>query len=346
MDELERCGLSVVVPVYNEEGSLQNLYGEIVQTCEGTSRTFELIFIDDGSSDGSPAILDALAESDPRVTVIRLRRNFGKSAALAAGFQRVRGRTVLTLDADLQDDPKMIPQMLARIDAGTDLVSGWKKKRHDPLGKRLPSLFFNAVIRQLTGIPLHDFNSGFKAYDIECIREINVYGRQHRFLPVLARERGFKIEELVVEHRPRLHGKSKFGLERFFEGFLDVFTVLLLTRFRTRPLHFFVVPGFSLAAVGLGALAYLTALWFMKEPIGTRPLLTLGVLCTIGAIQFFAIGLVAELLVRTTISPREIFSVREIKGAVARTLHSPRTPSPPSEEQPTHRSPAVTRTPD
>ncbi len=345
MDELERRGLSLVVPVYNEEGSLRTLHGEIARTCEASGRPFELLFVDDGSSDGSAAVLDELADSDPRIIVIRLRRNFGKSAALAAGFQRVRGRTVLTLDADLQDDPKMIPEMLARIDAGADLVSGWKKKRHDPLGKRLPSLFFNAVIRQLTGIPLHDFNSGFKAYDIECIRELNVYGRQHRFLPVLARERGFKIEELVVEHRPRAHGKSKFGLERFFEGFLDVFTVLLLTRYRTRPLHFFVIPGLTLAAIGLSALIYLTVLWFMKEPIGTRPLLILGVLCTIGAIQFFAIGLVAELLVRTTISPREIFSIREIKGASAQPSQPQQTPSPPADGQPPRSSPAVSRAP-
>ena len=305
-----RPGISVVIPVFDEVDSLEELYQGITAACARIGRGHEIVFVNDGSRDGSDRKLDELAERDEHVHVIHFRRNFGKSPALAAAIERVRGDIVLTLDADLQDDPAMIPDFVARIDAGADLVSGWKKRRHDPLGKTAPSKFFNYVVRKASGIPLRDFNCGFKAYRIECIRELSVYGGFHRFLPVLAGAKGFRIEQLVVNHRPRKHGISKFGIKRFFDGILDLLTVLLVTKFRTRPLHFFGIPGMLLGAGGLGVLIYLTVLWFLDEPIGTRPLLTLGVLLTITGLQFLCFGLLGELLVRTTVAPREIFSIR------------------------------------
>jgi glycosyltransferase involved in cell wall biosynthesis len=307
-------GISIVVPAYNEVDSLSELYDQITTSCAAMNRPYEIVFVNDGSTDGTTELLDGFAERDEKVGVVHLRRNFGKSAALAAGFAHAHGDIVVTVDADLQDDPAMIPDFVARIESGADLVSGWKKKRHDPLSKRIPSGFFNATVRGLTGIRLHDLNCGFKAYSKECIRELSVYGSLHRFLPLLASERGFRVEEIVVNHRPRVHGVTKFGAHRFFEGFLDLFTILLVTRFRTRPLHFFVIPGFGLGAIGFVILSYLSVLWLMNEPIGTRPLLTLGVLCTVTGLQFFAIGLMAELVVRTTIHPREVFSIRALRN--------------------------------
>jgi len=309
-----RPGISVVVPVFDEVDSLEELYQGITASCDKLGRGHEIVFVNDGSRDGSDRKLDELAERDARVRVIHFRRNFGKSPALAAAFERVRGDVVLTLDADLQDDPAMIPEFVERIDAGADLVSGWKQKRHDPIGKTFPSKIFNWMVRKLSGIPLKDFNCGFKAYRIDCIRELSVYGGFHRFLPVLAGSKGFRIEQLVVNHRARKHGVSKFGVKRFFDGILDLMTVLLVTKYRTRPLHFFGIPGAALGALGVGLLVYLTILWFLGQEIGTRPLLTLGVLLTITGLQFLCFGLLGELLVRTTVAPREIFSVRETRG--------------------------------
>lgn len=303
--------ISAVIPVYNEVDSLPELHRQLTASLTALGRPYELLFVDDGSSDGSVERLRELAAQDPHVHLVLFRKNFGKSPALNAGFERVRGRIVLTLDADLQDDPAMIPQFVERIEAGADLVSGWKQRRHDPIGKTLPSKVFNAVVRRVSGVPLRDFNCGFKAYRIECIRELSVYGGFHRFLPVLAGERGFRIEELVVQHRPRQHGVSKFGVGRFFDGILDLLTVLMVTRYRTRPLHFFGLPGGLLVLFGLALLLYLSVLWAIGESIGTRPLLTLGVLSTVTGFQFLAIGLVAELLVRTTITSREVFSIRD-----------------------------------
>jgi glycosyltransferase involved in cell wall biosynthesis len=312
--------LSVLVPVYNEVDSLGQLYDEICTACAGCVESFEIVFVNDGSSDGSTAALDGLADRDPRVTVIHLRRNFGKSPALAAGFEQVRGEIVITMDADLQDDPTMIPQFVQRIRDGADLVSGWKQRRHDPLDKTLPSRVFNAVVRRASGVHLHDFNCGFKAYRAECVRELRVYGGFHRFLPVFANDRGFKVEELVVQHRARVHGVSKFGKARLVEGMLDLPTVLLLTRWRTRPLHFFGVPGFLVSFLGLAILSYLTVLWFMGQPVGTRPLLTFGVLLTITGVQILAVGLLAEIIVRTTLPRADVFAVREVRSAAGREL--------------------------
>lgn len=303
--------ISVVVPVFDEVDSLEQLHREISTAVEALDRSFELIFVDDGSRDGSGAKLDEIAGADARVRVVHFRRNFGKSPALAAAFERARGRIIVQMDADLQDDPAMIGEFVAAIENGADLVSGWKKTRHDPLGKTLPSRFFNWVVRTLSGIPLNDFNCGYKAYRVDCVRELAIYGGFHRFLPVLAGARGFRIEQIVVNHRAREHGRSKYGLRRFFDGLLDLLTVLLVTRFRTRPLHFFGIPGAFLGLAGISILTYLTVLWFSGESIGTRPLLTLGVLLTITAFQFVGIGLLAELLVRTTVKSDEIYSIRD-----------------------------------
>lgn len=306
--------ISVVIPVFNEVGSLPQLHEELSAALVGLSRPYELLFVDDGSTDGSADKLGELSATDPTVRVVHFRKNFGKSPALNAAFERVRGQIVLTLDADLQDDPAMIPQFIEKIEQGADLVSGWKQRRHDPVDKTAPSKVFNWVVRKVSGVQLRDFNCGFKAYRIDCIRELSVYGGFHRFLPVLAGWKGFSVEQLVVQHRARQHGVSKFGVGRFFDGFLDLLTVLMVTRYRTRPLHFFGVLGAASGGVGLLLLAYLTVLWFLGEPIGNRPLLTLGVLLTLAAIQFVGIGLVGELLVRTTITPQEVFSIRATRG--------------------------------
>jgi len=304
--------LSILVPVFNEAESLRELHRELVAACDPLG-SYEIVFVDDGSNDGSAEVMDDLAELDPHVIVIHLRRNFGKSPALAAGFEQVRGAIVITLDADLQDDPSMIPEFVARIHGGADLVSGWKQRRHDPLDKTLPSRIFNATVSRLSGVRLRDFNCGFKAYRAECMRELRVYGGFHRFLPVFAHDRGFRVEELVVRHRPRKHGHSKFGSRRFFEGLLDLPTVLLLTRYRTRPLHFFGLPGALIMLAGICVLTYLTVLWSLGHPVGTRPLLTLGVLLTICGVQILCVGLVAEVIVRTTLGRAEVFAIRSIR---------------------------------
>ncbi|HEY8379155.1 MAG TPA: glycosyltransferase family 2 protein [Nannocystis sp.] len=311
--------LSILIPLYDELQSIPEMHAQVTEACTRLGRTYEILWIDDGSRDGSGVALDDIAARDPRSRVVHFRRNFGKSSALAAGFERVRGQIVITLDADLQDDPAMIDDFVRRIEAGADLVSGWKKVRHDPVDKTLPSRIFNAVVSRLSGVRLHDFNCGFKAYRVDCVRELAVYGGFHRFLPVLAHHRGFRVEELIVNHRPRKHGKSKYGVKRMFDGFMDLLTVLLVTRYRTRPLHFFGIPGVLLGALGLLILSYLSVLWLLGHAIGDRPLLILGVLLTIVAMQFVGVGLLGELLVRTTIRPQEIYSVRDEREAPAAT---------------------------
>ncbi len=320
--------ISAVVPVYNEVDSLDEMYRQLTEALRGMGRSYEILFVDDGSRDGSAKKLEELADRDPEhVRVVCFRKNFGKSPALNAAFERVRGKIVMTLDADLQDDPAMIPDFVQRIEAGADLVSGWKKRRHDPFGKTAPSKVFNWVVRRVSGVQLMDFNCGFKAYRIECIRELSVYGGFHRFLPVLAGWKGFVVEQLVVQHRARQHGVSKFGVGRFFDGFLDLLTVLMVTRYRTRPLHLFGILGASMGALGGLLLVYLTILWFMGEPIGNRPLLMLGVLLTLAAIQLIGVGLVSELLVRTTITPHEVFSIKSTRGFESDVRRDPPRPA-------------------
>jgi len=293
-------GLSVVVPLLNESESLGPLYREISATLAALDIPggAEIIFVDDGSIDTSPTVLHELFEADPRVQVIQFRRNFGKSAALAAGFAAARGEYVVTLDADLQDVPSAIPDLLAPLLRDeADLVSGWKTDRQDPLSKTLPSAFFNRVVRAFTGVHLHDFNCGFKAYRREVLDEIQLYGELHRYIPVLAHFRGFRVAEVPVPHRPRRFGRSKFGMSRFFRGFFDLLTVLFLTQYTRRPLHLFGLIG--VVCFGIGSLinAYLAfAKLALGEAIGNRPLLTLGVLLVIVGSQFFVFGLLGEMI--------------------------------------------------
>jgi dolichol-phosphate mannosyltransferase len=288
--------ISVVVPVHDEERSVEPLYQELRAALEPLGRDWEAVFVDDGSTDGSFAALTRLHAASDNVTVVRLRRNFGKAAALATGFRHAEGDVVVTIDADLQDDPAEIPRLLAKLDEGYDLVSGWKAERRDPLTRRLPSRIFNRVVGRVSGLRLHDLNCGLKAYRANVVRNLRIYGELHRFLPVLAHDRGYRVAELAVHHRPRAHGRSRYGVERYFRGFLDFLTVWFMGRYRHRPLHLFGGVGLAMGAIGTALLVYLTALKLTGEAIGHRPLLTLGVLLVVVGLQFFSLGLLSELI--------------------------------------------------
>ena len=288
--------ISVVVPVHNEERSVALLLDELDSALQPLETPWEAIFVDDGSTDGSYSALTRLHAARDNVTVVRLRRNFGKAAALAAGFGRAQGEVIVTIDSDLQDDPAEIPRLLIKLEEGFDLVSGWKTKRRDPLRRRVLSRLFNAVAGWLSGVRLHDMNCGLKAYRADVVRGLRLYGELHRFIPVLAHQRGFRIAELPVNHRPREHGRSRYGLERYFRGFLDLLTVSFLGRYRNRPLHLFGGIGFALSAGGVGVLAYLTVVKAMGHAIGQRPLLILGVLLVVVGLQVFSLGLITELI--------------------------------------------------
>ena len=288
--------ISVVVPLLNEEHSLEELYAEIARALEARGEEFEVVFVDDGSTDGSMAVLSRLHDELANVVVVHLRRNFGKAAALQAGFLQARGEVVVTIDADLQDDPAEIPQLLAKLDEGFDLVSGWKTRRNDPLARRLFSKIFNWVTGAVSGVHLHDVNCGLKAYRAEVLRGMRIYGELHRFIPVLAAYRGFRIAEIPVNHRARQHGRSRYGPERYLRGFFDLLSVTFMGRYRHRPLHLFGGIGLLMGAVGFVILVYLTMLKIWGESIGTRPLLTLGVLLLVVGIQFVSLGLLSELV--------------------------------------------------
>ena len=288
--------ISVVVPVHNEVRSVAFLLDELRAALEPLGREWEAVFVDDGSTDGSLGALTRLHAAVPNVRVVRLRRNFGKAAALAAGFEHARGDVVVTMDGDLQDDPAEIPRLLAKLDEGYDLVSGWKTRRRDPWTRRVLSRIFNTVTGRFAGIRLHDMNCGLKAYQAEVVRALPLYGELHRFLPVLAHQRGYRIAELPVNHRPREHGRSRYGLERYLRGFFDLLTVSFMGRYRQRPLHLFGGLGLALGTVGIVVLTYLTALKLTGHAIGHRPLLTLGVLLVVVGLQLFSLGLIAELV--------------------------------------------------
>jgi glycosyltransferase involved in cell wall biosynthesis len=290
--------ISYIIPFMNEEATLVELFDRIAAATRTAGRTFEVVFIDDGSTDAGVARVEALAAAHPdEVRLLVLRGNFGKSAALAAGFDHARGDIIFTLDADLQDDPKEISRFLEALDAGLDVVSGFKQTRHDPWHKVLPSRVFNWMVRKLTGVPLHDINCGFKCYRAEVIRSVRLYGELHRFIPVLAVWNRFKVGEIVVEHHPRRFGVSKFGARRFFRGLMDLLTVTFLLKYDRKPLHFFGKIGGLAFLTGLGLCGYLSVLWFMGHTIGNRPLLTLGVLLIVIGVQILATGLIAELMV-------------------------------------------------
>ncbi len=291
--------ISIVIPLLNEKDSLEELTIRIVQECTKLKKSFEIIYIDDGSTDGSFDLLLEIKQRFPEIRIIRFRRNFGKSAALSEGFRKAAGDYVITMDADLQDDPAEITRLIKKLDENLDLVSGWKKKRNDPLGKTVPSKLFNMVTRLLSGIKIHDFNCGLKAYRKEVIKAIPVYGELHRYLPVLAHWRGFKVGEIEVTHHARQHGKSKFGARRFLSGFFDLLTVLFITRYHQKPLHLFGFFGMSLSFAGSIILAYLSILWFQGQGIGSRPLLFLGILLVIVGVQSFSLGLIGEMITST-----------------------------------------------
>ena len=289
--------LSVVVPVFNEERSVELLFDEVRAALEPLEHEWEVVFVDDGSTDGSFAALTRLHAREPaRVRVVRLRRNFGKSAALAAGFRQARGELIATLDADGQDDPAEIPRLLAKLEEGFDLVSGWKTRRRDRWTRRFLSHVFNLVTGRISGVRLHDMNCGLKAYRAEVVKGLALYGELHRFIPVLAHYRGYRVAETPVNHRPREHGRSRYGLERYLRGFFDLITVTFMGRYRYRPLHLFGGLGLALGAVGFAVCLYLTVLWFAGEAIGHRPLLTLGVLLVVVGMQFLSLGLIGELV--------------------------------------------------
>ena len=309
--------ISVVVPVRDEERSVALLYEELEAALQPAGEPWEAIFVDDGSQDGTFSALTRLHARTPNARVVRLRRSFGKSAALAAGFAQAQGETIVTIDGDLQDDPAEIPHLLAKLDEGFDLVSGWKARRRDPWHRRLVSKIFNSVTGRVSGLRLHDMNCGLKAYRAEVVRGLPLYGELHRFIPVLAHYRGYRVAEVPVNHRPRPHGRSRYGLERYVRGFLDLLTVTFMGRYRHRPLHLFGGLGLVLGLLGTLILVYLTVLKATGEAIGQRPLLTLGVLLVVVGLQFFSLGLISEMVTshheeRTGAGRREDAQVEEI----------------------------------
>ena len=304
--------ISIVIPLYNEEQSLKELYDKIRNVLNRMGR-YEIIFIDDGSIDGSVRALHELRHRDRRVKFIRFRRNYGKSAALSIGFAKAEGDIIVTMDADLQDDPNEIPNLINEIKKGYDLVSGWKKKRLDPLSKTIPSKFFNFVTSIITGIKIHDFNCGLKAYRKEVAKEVEIYGELHRYIPVLAHWLGYKIGEVPVQHHERKYGKTKFGFGRFWKGFLDLLTVIFTTRYMQRPLHLFGFWGLIFFLIGFVIDIYLVYLKFSEGmALSNRPLFIGGILLIIVGVQFISIGLIGELVTKTRRTADKEYSIREI----------------------------------
>jgi glycosyltransferase involved in cell wall biosynthesis len=301
LEKLQQVDISVVIPVFNEEWTVLPLYKQLKKILKKTKKSYEIIFVDDGSTDKTTKILSRLYKQNNDIFVIELRRNFGKAAALSAGFRMATGKYIITLDSDLQDDPVEIPRFIKALEQGYDLVSGWKQPRRDPLIKILASKLFNFVTAKLTGIQLHDFNCGFKAYRREVIRELegSLYGELHRYIPVLAHAKGYRISEIPVNHQARKFGKSKYKLARYSRGFFDLLTVLFLTRYTRRPLHLIGAVGFLFLLLGLLADGYLSVVWLFGGSIGHRPLLILGTLLIIVGVQLISIGLLADLVIQT-----------------------------------------------
>ncbi len=293
--------LSFVIPVLNEQDSLPQLVEEIRANCQ--PQDYEIIFIDDGSTDKSFDVMAELSANDKQVKVVKFRRNFGKAAALQYGFGLVSGEVVFTMDADLQDNPAEIPGFVRKISEGWDVVSGWKQKRKDPWHKVLPSRFFNFVTALTFRLKLKDYNCGFKAYRNEVVRELNIYGEMHRYIPALAHSLGFRITEMPVEHRPRKFGRSKYGLERYMRGFFDLLTVKMVTHYIKSPLYLFGRVGLIATLAGAAITLYLSILKvFFSQPLSNRPLLFLGITLILGGLQFISLGLISELIINR-ISP-------------------------------------------
>jgi glycosyltransferase involved in cell wall biosynthesis len=316
MKTTPRPDISVVIPVFNESENLEELHRELVAALEKTGRPFEVILIDDGSTDSSWAVLRSLQQKDGRIKLIRLRRNFGQTAALAAGFDHAGGGIIISLDADLQNDPNDIPSLIQKIEEGFDIVSGWRRSRKDKFfSRRVPSVIANTLISRLTRVRLHDYGCTLKAFRSEVIKNVKLYGELHRFIPAIASQLGVRISEVEVNHRPRKHGKSKYSIFRFTKVMLDMLTVKFLLSYSTRPLQIF-----GLLGLGSGLLGFLISLWLsyerlvLKVSVANRPLLLLGVLLIVIGIQFITLGLLAEIMVRAyhESSGKRIYVVREV----------------------------------
>ena len=292
--------ITVLVPIYNEEGSLEELIQRITSSLKEITPIYEILLIDDGSKDSSVEVLKQLSKQYGGLKIIESRKNFGKANALNMGFKLAKGNYVITMDADLQDDPKEFSILINKLEEGYDLVSGWKKKRHDPFHKTLPSKIFNSITSFFTGIKIHDFNCGLKIYRKEVVKNIFLYGEIHRYIPVLADWAGFRVAEIPVQHHARKHGQSKYGMERFTRGLFDFLTVYFLTKFQNKPLHFFGSLGLLSSSLGFGILVYLTVRWFYNHPITGRPLFMLGILTLLLGALFVLLGFLAELIIFLT----------------------------------------------
>lgn len=306
--------ISIVIPVLNERENVAPLFDELNDVLQNMGlENYEIVFVDDGSTDGTFEALETLHKANHHVKIIQFRRNFGKSAALAASFEAISGDIIFTMDGDLQDDPHEMPRFLDKLSQGYDLVSGWKYPRHDPLSKTLPSAIFNQVVRWTTGLHLHDFNCGFKAYRHAVVEDLTLYGELHRYIPVLAHQKGHRVAEIKVHHRPRTYGHSKFGAQRLARGFFDFLTVLFLGVYTWRPLHLFGWLGGGCFFAGFLINLYLTILWFMGErPIGNRPLLMLGVLLMVVGLQFVSTGLLAEMFAFINARDRKPYAIKKV----------------------------------
>jgi glycosyltransferase involved in cell wall biosynthesis len=304
--------VSVVVPLYNEKESLPELMKGISAALGGREKSYEAVFVDDGSSDGSFDEVRALhKEYAGRVKALRFSRNCGKSAALNAGIAAAGGGVIITMDADLQDDPAAIPEMIAKLDEGWDVVSGWKKVRHDPLGKTFPSKVWNALTSMVSGLKLHDFNCGFKAYRSDAAKNLEIYGERHRYLPALAHWDGCRVTEIAVPHHARKFGKSKFGAWRMFNGAMDMITLLFLKRYFKSPMHFFGILGMILIAAGIGVLGYFGVMWIITGAMKIRPLTLLAVGSMVMGVQFISIGLIGEMITNSLQSRNKQYTIRE-----------------------------------
>jgi len=319
--------ITVVVPVFDENESLPQLAAELRKSADALPNPVEVIFVDDGSRDGSWNTICRLAAEDGRIKGIRFRRNFGKANALAAGFEAAAGKIVFQMDSDLQDDPAEIPRFLEKLKGGYDIVNGWKRTRYDPWHKVWPSRVFNGMVSRLTGLRLHDHNCGFKCFRAEVVKELQLYGDMHRFIPVIGHSRGYRVAELEVQHRPRRWGRSKYGVHRFTKGFLDVMTVTFLTVFGQRPLHLLGMIGLFPFCLGLLGLGYLAACWVLARlgvagfgPIGQRPLLTYSVVGVLFGLHLISIGFLAEFLLALNIRHVEGFSVLQRTGQTRETV--------------------------
>ncbi len=327
--DASRPDVTVLVPVLDEESSVAELTERVTAVFQGAGRSFELVFVDDGSRDGTADRVRELHRQDPRVKLVRFRRNFGKAAAITAGVEHSSGRIVVTIDGDLQDVPEEIPRFLDQLETGDlDLVSGWKQDRQDPASKRYPSKLFNWATRRLAQVDLHDFNCGFKAYRREVLEQVAIYGELHRFIPVLASRRGFRIGEIPVAHEKRRHGRSKYGWDRLYKGLLDLLTVLFITKYTRRPLHLFGVIGLIFISIGFAVNFYLAGLWFIAQSkfatlqalfgvdqgfsLSDRPLLLFGILLLLLGFQTLTTGLLGEMITFKNFRRSDSYSVQEL----------------------------------